>query len=102
MDLEEIQSLIKFVAKSGATEVELETGDFKITIKTPNKKKNGEPDTIIQQVPVGIPPIAVAPAPITPAAPAAAGLRPTKLSLAVYTKGARLLHRVRKPDGCQS
>jgi acetyl-CoA carboxylase biotin carboxyl carrier protein len=71
MDLEEIQSLIKFVAKSGATEVELETGDFKITIKTPNKKKNGEPDTIIQQVPVGIPPIAVAPAPITPAAPAA-------------------------------
>jgi acetyl-CoA carboxylase biotin carboxyl carrier protein len=69
MDLEEIQSLIKFVAKSGATEVELETGDFKITIKTPNKKKNGEPDTIIQQVPVGIPPIAVAPAPIAPAAP---------------------------------
>jgi acetyl-CoA carboxylase biotin carboxyl carrier protein len=69
MNLEEIQSLIKFVAKSGATEVELETGDVKITIKTPNKKKNGEPDTIIQQVPVGMPPIPVAPA--APAAPAA-------------------------------
>ncbi|MBT6746375.1 MAG: acetyl-CoA carboxylase biotin carboxyl carrier protein [Flavobacteriales bacterium] len=67
MNLEEIQSLIKFVAKSGATEVELETGDVKITIKTPNKKKNGEPDTIIQQVPVGMPPIPVAPA--APAAP---------------------------------
>jgi acetyl-CoA carboxylase biotin carboxyl carrier protein len=72
MDLEEIQSLIKFVAKSGATEVELETGDFKITIKTPNKKKNGEPDTIIQQVPVGIPPLPVAPAPVAPASVAPA------------------------------
>ena len=69
MNLEEIQSLIKFFAKSGATEVEWETGDVKITIKTPNKKKNGEPDTIIQQVPVGMPPIPVAPA--APAAPAA-------------------------------
>lgn len=74
MNLEEIQSLIKFVAKSGATEVELETGDVKITIKTPNKKKNGEPDTIIQQVPVGMPPLPVAPpspAPPAPAPPAA-------------------------------
>jgi acetyl-CoA carboxylase biotin carboxyl carrier protein len=34
MDIREIQNLIKFVAKSGATEVKLETGDFKITIKT--------------------------------------------------------------------
>ena len=34
MDIREIQNLIKFVAKSGATEVRLETGDFKITIKT--------------------------------------------------------------------
>lgn len=75
MDLEEIQSLIKFVAKSGATEVELETGDFKITIKTPNKKKNGEPDTIIQQVPVGIPPIPVAPVPVAP--PPIASAAPT-------------------------
>ncbi len=42
MDLNEIQSLIKFVAKSGATEVELESGDFKITIKTPDKKRRTE------------------------------------------------------------
>lgn len=34
MDLKEIQNLIKFVAKSGATEVKLEVDDFKITIKT--------------------------------------------------------------------
>ena len=34
MDLKEIQNLIKFVAKSGTSEVKLETDDFKITIKT--------------------------------------------------------------------
>lgn len=34
MDIKEIQNLIKFVAKSGATEVKLEINDFKITIKT--------------------------------------------------------------------
>ncbi|NJN50313.1 MAG: acetyl-CoA carboxylase biotin carboxyl carrier protein [Polaribacter sp.] len=34
MDIKEIQNLIKFVAKSGASEVKLEMDDFKITIKT--------------------------------------------------------------------
>jgi acetyl-CoA carboxylase biotin carboxyl carrier protein len=34
MDLKEIQNLIKFVARSGAAEVKLETEDFKINIKT--------------------------------------------------------------------
>ena len=34
MDLKEIQNLIKFVARSGAAEVNLETEDFKIIIKT--------------------------------------------------------------------
>ncbi len=35
MDLKEIQNLIKFVARSGAAEVNLETEEFKIMIKTP-------------------------------------------------------------------
>ena len=57
MDLKEIQNLIKFVAKSGATEVKLEMGDIKITIKT----GSGKPETtIVQQVPMGIPQIPVA------------------------------------------
>jgi hypothetical protein len=34
MKLKEIQNLIKFVAKSGASEVKLEMEDVKITIKT--------------------------------------------------------------------
>ena len=39
MDLKDIQELIKFVAKSGATEVDLEMGDVKICIKSPPKGK---------------------------------------------------------------
>ena len=38
MRIKEIQSLIKFVAKSGASEVSLEMKDVKITIKTSNEK----------------------------------------------------------------
>lgn len=62
MDIKEIQNLIKFVAKSGASEVKLEMDDIKITIKT-----GGESDTtIVHQVPAAsIPqaPQAVAPVP---------------------------------------
>lgn len=50
MDLREIQNLIKFVAKSGATEVKLEMDDFKITIKTTDSHT---PEiTYVQQAPV--------------------------------------------------
>ena len=41
MDLKDIQELIKFVAKSGATEVELEIDNVKISIKSPAKKEGG-------------------------------------------------------------
>lgn len=51
MDLKEIQNLIKFVAKSGASEVKLEMDDFKITIKTGTEE--GKETTIVQQVPMG-------------------------------------------------
>src|SRR5690606_16579365 len=65
MDIKEIQSLIKFVAKSGATEVKLEMDDFKITIKTGTE--SGTETTYIQQIPAGAP--AILPAVATPAAP---------------------------------
>ncbi len=54
MDLKEIQELIKFVAKSGATEVDLEIDNIKISIKSPSKKRRGEEDEVtktIQHVP---------------------------------------------------
>lgn len=54
MDLKEIQNLIKFVAKSGASEVKLEMDDVKITIRTEGRER-GEGTTIVQQIPVGAP-----------------------------------------------
>ena len=54
MDLKDIQNLIKFVAKSGASEVKLETEDIKITIKTGSSDEKGE-TTYIQQIPTMAP-----------------------------------------------
>lgn len=62
MDIKEIQSLIKFVAKSGANEVKLEMEDVKITIKTGASKTE---TTIVQANPM-------AAMPQMPAAPVAA------------------------------
>ncbi len=50
MDIKEIQSLIKFVAKSGASEVKLETDDIKITIRT-GAASNATETTYVQQLP---------------------------------------------------
>ena len=71
MELKEIQSLIKFVAKSGASEVKLEMEDVKITIRTGEAGGKGE-TTYIQQVPAvaAAPAAAAAPADAAPAAPA--------------------------------
>ena len=69
MDIRDIQNLIRFVAKSGATEVKLEMDDFKITIKTTTEASAPEV-TYIQQAPVAALPQAAAP--VAAAAPAAA------------------------------
>lgn len=50
MDIKEIKNLIKFVAKSGATEVKLEMDDMKITVRTGKVGPEGE-TTVIQHVP---------------------------------------------------
>ncbi|MDC6365240.1 MULTISPECIES: acetyl-CoA carboxylase biotin carboxyl carrier protein [Flavobacteriaceae] len=72
MDVKEIQSLIKFVAKSGASEVKLEMEDFKITIRT-GSPSTGSETTIVQQIPMAQAPAApVAPAPIVQEAAAPA------------------------------
>lgn len=65
MDIKEIQSLIKFVAKSGAREVKIETDDLKITIKTGSSQPDHEP-TYIQQVPMGQPQMTQAATPEVP------------------------------------
>ncbi len=75
MNLKQIQELIKFVAKSGATEVDLEMGDVKICIKSPPKGKivtdlNSPPliNTVPlpQAAPVQAAPVQAAPAQAAP------------------------------------
>ena len=63
MDIKEIQSLIKFVAKSGASEVKLEMEDIKITIRTGAVGSTPE-TTYVQQVPMAAAPIAPPVAPV--------------------------------------
>ena len=63
MKLKEIQNLIKFVAKSGASEVSLEMEDVKITIKTSDSST-----PIVVQEPIVVPQQQVSPtvaAPVT-------------------------------------
>lgn len=62
MKLTEIQDLIKFVSRSGVTEVEIEQANFKITIKSDPYKKKGsknqpqQAEAYIQQpIPMAMP-----------------------------------------------
>lgn len=75
MDLKDIQNLIKFVAKSGASEVKLETEDVKITIKTGGEER-AEATTFVQQIPMSAPmaqqPVAQQPVAAAPVQEAAA------------------------------
>jgi acetyl-CoA carboxylase biotin carboxyl carrier protein len=68
MEIKEIQNLIKFVAKSGASEVKLEMDDIKITIKTGSDEPNV---TYVSQQPMAAAP-QQAPAQAAPQAPAQA------------------------------
>lgn len=52
MNQKEIQDLIKFVSKSGVTEVEIEEKDFKITIKSETKQSKEEKTVYVQQQPM--------------------------------------------------
>lgn len=76
MNLSQIQELIKFVAKSGVSEVEIEQKDFKITIKTPASGKNAPVQVIAAAPQAYAAPLpaapAAAPAPTPPAAAAPA------------------------------
>ena len=76
MNITQIQDLIKFVSKSGVSEVEIEQKDFKITIKThePAGKRGNEVIQVampqVQQI--AAPAAVAAPAPVAAAAPAPA------------------------------
>jgi acetyl-CoA carboxylase biotin carboxyl carrier protein len=72
MDISEIQDLIKFIAKAGVTEVEIEKKDFKITIKSEMPKKKGAAAAAEATIQVPVPVAAMPQAPATAVAPAAA------------------------------
>jgi acetyl-CoA carboxylase biotin carboxyl carrier protein len=82
MKLEEIQDLIKFVAKSGVNEVQLEQDNFKIVIRTESDKKKKTEQTVqYVQVPQAAAPVmqqapAPAAAPSSTPAPAAEAPKP--------------------------
>ena len=81
MDIKEIQNLIKFVAKSGASEVKLEMDDIKITIRTGSESSD---TTIVHQVPAStqIPqitqPVVAQSVPVETSIPAAESVKTTK------------------------
>ncbi len=67
MDFNQIQDLIKLVAKTGVSEVKIDQGDLKLTIK--GEQKHTEPTVVYQTsnvapavAPVATPSVAVAPA----------------------------------------
>ena len=75
MKLTEIQDLIKFVARAGVTEVEIEQKDFKLTIKSEMPKGRGKKEEqVVQtiQVPAAMPQAMVQAAPVAAAAQAPA------------------------------
>jgi acetyl-CoA carboxylase biotin carboxyl carrier protein len=80
MDIDKIQALIKFVSKQGVSEVELETEEFKITIKSDKNMKAPEPQIIQAQMPMmqAMQAPVAAPAPVAPAPVAAAAPAPKK------------------------
>jgi len=62
MELKQIQDLIKFVAKSGVEEVELEKGNFKITIKAKSHENSSDSPQVIYAQPGMMPAPVAAPA----------------------------------------
>ncbi|MDO5635815.1 MAG: acetyl-CoA carboxylase biotin carboxyl carrier protein [Myroides sp.] len=100
MDIKEIQNLIKFVAKSGATEVKLETDNFKITIKTTTEQATVENGNYIQHIPVSMAqPTPAAPvAPATTEAPAAATSEDNSKYITVKSPIIGTFYRKPSPD----
>ncbi|AUP79535.1 acetyl-CoA carboxylase biotin carboxyl carrier protein [Flavivirga eckloniae] len=98
MDIKEIQNLIKFVAKSGASEVKLEMDDIKITIKTGSESDT----TIVHQVPAApLPqatPVAVPPVAATEATPQASEPAATDDSKYITIKSPIIGTFYRKPS----
>lgn len=73
MNLQEIQDFVRAIAKSGATEVNIETEGLKLSVKVPPRGKAAKPTetTIVQQIPIatGMPTMQQMPMPMQQAQP---------------------------------
>ena len=112
MKLTEIQDLIKFVARAGVTEVEIEQKDFKLTIKSEMPKGRGKKEEqvvqtiqvpaaipqMVQAAPVAAPAAAPAPAPAPAAAPAAAPAEDTSNLVEIKSPMIGTFYRRPSPD----
>ena len=80
MKLSEIQELIKFVVKSGASEVTYEVKGLKLTVKTQGKGGSGDQQQIIMHTPmqVAVPSSAAAAPKVAPATKPAPGADDSK------------------------
>lgn len=104
MDLREIQNLIKFVARSGAAEVNLETEDFKIIIKTESAVLSEHKTQVISMpqtmaaAPVAAPVPVAASAPAAPAAPVAAAANEDAKYITIKSPMIGTFYRRPSPD----
>ncbi len=97
MDIKEIQELIKFVAKSGVSEVSIDRKDFKITIKA----TGSAPVVVNATVPAApVQQMIAAPAPAAPATPAAAPAPAAEASNLITIKSPMIgtFYRSSSPD----
>lgn len=99
MDIKEIQELIKFVAKSGVSEVSIDRKDFKITIKA----AGNAPMIVNATVPAAMPaaaPVAqlAAPAPAASPAPAAAPAAEASNLITIKSPMIGTFYRSSSPD----
>jgi acetyl-CoA carboxylase biotin carboxyl carrier protein len=76
MDIKEVQNLIKFVAKSGVSEVKIENKDFKLTIKNKPEYITAAPAPAATQIAMTTAPQAAIPAAQQPTAPAVENKQP--------------------------
>ncbi|MBX7181899.1 MAG: acetyl-CoA carboxylase biotin carboxyl carrier protein [Bacteroidia bacterium] len=104
MQLKEIQELIKFVSRSGVSEVEIENNGFKIVIKTPTVASVAVPQVVtVAPAPVIAAPIAApvsAPAVVepTPAAASPAKAEDTSKYIAVKSPMIGTFYRSSSPE----
>ena len=99
MKLSEIQELIKFVVKSGASEVTYEVKGLKLTVKTQGKNGGDHQQHIVVQAPAPVTQIAApASAPSKPVSKAAASVADDSKYITIKSPMIGTFYRSSSPD----